>query len=565
MDFKEKIITALEESKILDKEKIEEILLRHKQEGGSLVETFIRSGYINETEFLSILSASLSIPSIELSKIEIAPEIIASIPAPYIWKYRVIPFGKIEKTLTVAVIDPFELFAFDDLERLTGFTLNPVLASRKEIEAALNKYYREPVADEMETLLNTIPEGGSIEVVGGAPEEKEAEVTVQAIQEGPVIKLTNFLLAQAVQMRASDVLIEPLEKKMRVRYRIDGVLEEIESPPFAMFPFIVSRIKVMSNLDIAEHRLPQDGRFRIKQRENDIDFRVSIVPSILGEKVALRILDKSAAALDIEKLGFLDESIAVIKKISSRPHGMIISCGPTGSGKTTTLYSILKHIYSPTKNIITVEDPVEYEMKGINQVNVDTEVGLTFASSLRAILRQDPDIIMVGEIRDFETVDIAIKAALTGHLVLSTLHTTTAVGSLIRLINMGIEPFLITSSLIGIIAQRLLRKLCEKCKEQYVVSTVILDTLKIREKNVQFYRAKGCRECNMTGYRGRIGVCETLAVSEQLREKILANASEGEIFALACSLGMKSFKEDARQKVISGSTSLEEALRTVGV
>ncbi|HNS71630.1 MAG TPA: GspE/PulE family protein, partial [bacterium] len=451
----------------------------------------------------------------------------------------------------------------DDLERLTGMEVSPVLSTRAEIESAINKYYKELSIDDVEDILKDIPDS-KIEVLQDNPKQELVEVSVQSIREGPVVRATNFILGDSVSNRASDVLLEPMERRMRIRYRIDGVLKEVEAPPVNMYPLIISRIKVMSNLDIAEHRLPQDGRFRIKIEGRNIDFRVSIIPSILGEKASIRVLDKDASLKDIDNLGFSADVVERIKTVSSHPHGMIIACGPTGSGKTTTLYSILKHIYSPTKNIITVEDPIEYELRGINQVSVNQEVGLTFASSLRSILRQDPDIVMVGEIRDFETVDIA-KAALTGHLVLSTLHTTTAVGAVIRLINMGVEPFLITSSLIGVVAQRLMRRLCDKCKEEYVPTEIILDKFNVKQGDIKFYRPKGCKECNFTGYTGRVGIAEALPITYEVKEQILKGSNEHQIRDKATELGMKSFKDDAFEKATLGITSLEEVLRVAGV
>jgi type II secretory ATPase GspE/PulE/Tfp pilus assembly ATPase PilB-like protein len=373
-----------------------------------------------------------------------------------------------------------------------------------------------------------------------------------------------MILEESVKKKSSDILIEPLDKKLRVRFRIDGILQEQKAPPKNMHASIVSRVKVISDLNIAEHRLPQDGRFKVKLAAREVDFRVSILPSSFGEKVAIRILDKSVGMLDIEKLGFSEDNIAKLKKVAHLPHGMILACGPTGCGKTTTLYSILKFVDSPEKNIVTVEDPVEYQLEGINQVNARPEIGLTFASSLRSILRQDPNIIMIGEIRDYETVDIAIKSALTGHLVLSTLHTTTAAGSVVRLVNMGVEPYLINSSLVCVLAQRLVRKICSYCKEEYEIKPGIINTSKLNSpgiKNPKFYRGKGCSHCFNMGYSGRTGIAEVLLLTAPIRGLILEQPQEHVIKQQARREGMRTLREDGLAAALRGLTTIEEVLR----
>jgi type IV pilus assembly protein PilB len=399
-------------------------------------------------------------------------------------------------------------------------------------------------------------------------EESQSSTDILRIsQDAPVVKVTNLLLTEALSQRASDILIEPLETELRVRYRIDGIWREGKRSPKVFQSAIVSRIKVMSDLDIAERRLPQDGRFKVKLGSREVDFRVSVLPTSRGEKVALRILDKSQATLDIEKLGFDEKSLGEIKKADSKPHGMILICGPTGCGKTTTLYSILQHVNSLEKNIVTVEDPVEYLIEGINQVSAKPDIGLTFASALRSILRQDPNIIMIGEIRDFDTVDIAIKAALTGHLVLSTLHTTTATGSIIRLVNMGVEPFLITSSLIMVGSQRLVRKICPNCKTQYEPSDEMLRKLKVEPEKgkARFYRGSGCSACLGTGYKGRTAIIEVLMLSPKIKSLILEGAQEYRIREEARKEGMRTLRENGIQNVLDGMTTIDEVLRvTVG-
>ncbi len=567
MDYKEKIADTILKNNIIEKDKVEKLLKESEDTGKQFIEVLASSGYISEKDFFIILAKDLGLPVIPLAKINIPKEIISLLPREYALKYKIVPIGKVGNSLTVSFPLPPDVVLIDDLERITNCEIAPVLSYKKDIEDAVNKYYIQESIENIETILQDVA-NADLEVV--KEEEKDAvsvNLDVKSIEEAPVVKAANFILSSAVLKGASDILIEPLSSKIRVRYKIDGIWQEADTPSAGVFSLVVSRIKVMANLDIAEHRLPQDGRFRMNIHGREVDFRVSIVPSILGEKASLRILDKSTAVTDLSALGFSDEVVEKLKDISGKSYGMIIACGPTGSGKTTTLYSILNYIYSPAKNIITVEDPIEYELKGINQVNVNTEVGLTFASSLRSILRQDPDVIMVGEIRDIETVDIAIKAALTGHLVLSTLHTTTAVGSVVRLINMGVEPFLITSSLIGVIAQRLVRKLCDKCKEPYSPMPEALQALGINKekiKGAKFYRAKGCKECFFSGYKGRIGICELLVLDEEIKELILNNASESEVERKAREKGMHSFLDDAVSKLLQGETSLEEVLRVAG-
>jgi type IV pilus assembly protein PilB len=396
--------------------------------------------------------------------------------------------------------------------------------------------------------------------------EASAELLLMT-QDAPVVKITNLVLAEGVNARASDILIEPMEHEVRIRYRVDGLLHDAKRPPKALHNAIVSRLKVMSNLDIAERRLPQDGRFKVKLHNREVDFRISVLPSSKGEKVALRILDKSQAMLDLEKLGFDKKSLDQIRQGAMKPHGMILVCGPTGCGKTTTLYSILEYVNSPEDNVITVEDPVEYVIGGLNQVTAKPDIGLTFAAALRSILRQDPDIIMIGEIRDFETVDIAIKAALTGHLVLSTLHTTTAAGSVTRLLNMGLEPFLITSSVILVAAQRLVRKICSNCKESYELDVDIEEKYGIKTggKKVKLYRGKGCDVCHRTGYKGRVGLIEVLTLTPKIKELILQNAQEHKINEQARLDGMVTLRENGVALALSGVTTLDEVVRvTVG-
>ena len=563
--LKERLIELLINNKAISKAQLDKALKIQKDKGGSLKNILVQSGFITEKDLMSVLSQGLGIPPISLSRFKIDPELIKLIPREVANKYQIIPVSKVGNMLTVAMSDPLNIFAIDEMRAITKLDIGTIIAFQKEVQDAIDQYYGENTHEAIEELMEDL-KAQDIEFiqVSGAEEKVDSERLFRLVEEAPVVKLTNMILENGIKARSSDILIEPMENSVRVRYRVDGVLKEAESLPKNTHESIVSRIKVMSELNIAERRLPQDGRFRLNMNNNNVDFRVSILPSSKGEKVALRVLDKSQAMLDIDKLGFTGGALDKLKKCASRPHGMILVTGPTGSGKTTTLYSLMKYVYSPEKNLITVEDPIEYQIEGINQVTARAEAGLTFASALRSILRQDPDVIMIGEIRDFDTVDIAIKSALTGHLVLSTLHTTTAPGSVVRLINMGCEPFLITSSLIAIVAQRLIRKLCPKCREAYKPGDVLSSRLGVdikKSKDVSFYRAKGCSACLHTGYAGRIGICEVLAVTPAIRNLVLKRARENELKQVARNEGMRTLREDGIDKVLAGFTSLEEVLR----
>jgi type IV pilus assembly protein PilB len=568
-------------------EQLQEALTYQKQKGGKLGFALVSLGYAKEAEITALLSKQFGVPSIAIGQFQIDPGVIKLVPAETAQKYQIIPLSRSGATLTIAMTDPTNVFAMDDIKFMTGYNVEPVVASETEVEEALHRYYGKaavaataaadaaanagPSALEMASqALENMPgldDPGDVEVLSEF-EEISAEALARQGEEAPVIKLVNVILMSAIQKGASDIHIEPYEKELRVRYRIDGLLYNIMQPPMKFRDAITSRIKIMSKLDIAEKRLPQDGRIKIRFQDQglnkDIDFRVSCLPTLFGEKIVMRLLDKEKLMLDMTKLGFEQESLTKFETAIEKPWGMVLVTGPTGSGKTNTLYSSISRINTVETNIMTAEDPVEFNLMGVNQVQVRENIGLNFAAALRSFLRQDPNTILVGEIRDFETAEIAVKAALTGHLVLSTLHTNDAPSTINRLMNMGIEPFLVASSLNLVCAQRLVRRICKNCSEPHPAPPEALMQAGFNAEDagkVVPNKGKGCEKCNNTGYKGRVGLYEVMEITEELRELILVGASGLELRRKAVEEGMITLRGSGLLKVKLGVTTIEEVVR----
>ncbi len=519
----------------------------------------VKTGSVKEPELLSFLGRQFNIPVVDLAKYEINPDVVRLLPEEMVQKHLALPINRVGAKLIVAVADPSNMAILDAIGFKTGYAVELVLASETEIANAINKFFDRSL--DFKDIISELDD--ELEVV------REEEVDISELERGvddaPVVKLVNFILTDAIKRRASDIHVEPYEKEFRVRYRVDGVLYEVMRPPLKMRNAIASRLKILASLDIAERRLPQDGRIKLKiGKGREMDFRVSVLPTIYGEKTVMRLLDKSSLELDMTKLGFEQDQLKDFKESIYRPHGMVLVTGPTGSGKTTTLYSALSELNRTSDNISTSEDPVEFNFAGINQVQIREEIGLTFAAALRSFLRQDPDIIMVGEIRDYETAEIGVKAALTGHLVLSTLHTNDAPSTVVRLLNMGIEPFLVSSSLNLILAQRLARRVCTSCSEDVKIPVKALSDAGMkpdRLKHAQPRKGKGCEECNRTGFRGRVALYEVMPVREEIKDLVLRGGSALDMKREAIRLGMKTLRQAGLTKVEEGVTTLEEILR----
>ncbi|MBI4550602.1 MAG: Flp pilus assembly complex ATPase component TadA [Candidatus Omnitrophica bacterium] len=556
---KESLIRALENSRHISGEKLQKAIEMHKTMGGKLSSILVSEGLLNEQDLAVLISQELGIPVLNLSSLKIDPEVIKIIPKKIAERYELVAIAKMGKVLTIAMSDPLNIFALDDVKQITGCTILPIVTTSKDILNALESYLEGTT--QIDDLIVGINET-DVEVIREEDNGKIKEAGSE--DQAPVIRMMDLIIREALKRRASDIHIEPYESDLRVRYRIDGALQDGFHPPPNMQGSLMSRLKIMADLNITERRVPQDGRFRVKTEGREIDFRVSVLPMQFGEKAVLRVLDRSSVQVGLDNLGYSPETLSRFKDAVKKPYGMILVTGPTGSGKSTTLYSVLNTLNTPDRNIMTIEDPVEYQVEGISQTQAMTEIGLTFASGLRSILRQSPDVILVGEIRDTETADIAVKAALTGHLVLSTLHTNSASGAFTRLVDMGIEPFLIASSVVLVTAQRLCRKICVKCKEPYQVPNETLERLKIDSaviKKISAFHGKGCKFCNETGYRGRMGVMEALWVDEVIRSLILERSSSDEVQEAARKAGMRTLFENAFANFEAGHTTLEEVLR----
>ncbi|MBV6496258.1 MAG: type IV-A pilus assembly ATPase PilB [Acidobacteria bacterium ACB1] len=597
---------------LITPQQLRDALEYQRNNGGRLGSNLVKLGVVSDDVITAVLSRQYGVPSINLELFQIEPEVIKLISHEVALKYSVLPVSKVGASLTLAMADPTNVFAMDDIKFMTGFNVEPVISAESSIQHAIGKYYTgsseidifdAAFAEEAEVAFNgnghhahtnghakagsTAAEGlqdGDLDVsldrfqfdssdhenfeVVEENDEIDLAALARASEDAPVVRLVNVLLVDSLRRGASDIHVEPYEKDFRIRFRIDGVLYDVMHPPMKIRDPLISRLKIMSKLDISEKRLPQDGRIKIKvkidNRSRELDFRVSTLPTLFGEKVVLRLLDKEKLMLDMTKLGFEVESLEKFQRAISNPYGMVLVTGPTGSGKTNTLYSALQSLNTPETNIMTAEDPVEFNLQGINQVQMKEQIGLNFAAALRSFLRQDPNIVLVGEIRDFETAEIAIKAALTGHLVLSTLHTNDAPSTVSRLVNMGIEPFLVATSVNIIQAQRLIRRICKECKEEVHMPSEGLVEIGFKPEevgDVRLYKGRGCQACNNTGYKGRVGLYEVMEITDELRELIIIGASAMELRRKAIELGMITLRESGLCKIRDGITTIEEVIK----
>jgi len=554
---------------LITNDELQEALATQRQSGEKLGTVLVSLGHIKEDEITQLLSDQFGVPSINLRHFQIDDSVINLIPSEVAQKYLVVPVNRTGATLTLAMADPTNVFAMDDIKFMTGYNVEPVVASEMAIREAIESYYGSAHSIELKKVMDQMAEEETeaLEVME-EEEELDAAALEAATEEAPVVKLVNIILTDSIKKQASDIHLEPYEKDLRVRFRIDGVLYEIMHPPMKLKDAIISRLKIMAKLDISEKRLPQDGRIKIKMKIQDkikeMDYRVSVLPTLFGEKIVMRLLDKDNLVLDMTLLGFEPESLAKFERAILKPYGMVLVTGPTGSGKTNTLYSSMHRVNTPETNIMTAEDPVEFNLHGINQVQMKDQIGLNFATALRSFLRQDPNIILVGEIRDFETAEIGVKAALTGHLVLSTLHTNDAPSTINRLMNMGIEPFLVATSVNLICAQRLVRRICKECKERIQMPVQALVDIGYPAEDaprVQLCKGRGCSNCNNTGYRGRVGLFEVMEISDEIRELILSGASAMELRRKAIEEGMLTLRLSGLQKIRAGETTVEEVVR----
>jgi type IV pilus assembly protein PilB len=557
VDIKRRLGDLLVESGMITAEQLEKALNEQRRTGERLGKILTRLGFVREKDILEVLEFQLGIPKVVLEDYQLDSNVVHIVPEALARRYMAIPIKKDGNRLLVAMADPLNLNAIDDLRLATGMEIVPAIASEKEIETAIGRFFEPRIDEAAISALEEI----KVDTAASWDTYDLDEPAAGGIDRAPAVQLVNQLLSKAIRAKASDVHIEPQESYVAVRYRIDGLLREVMRLPLGVLNSLVSRIKIMAGMDIAEKRLPQDGRFQITLERRSIDFRVSTMPTVYGEKIVLRILDKANMFLSLDSLGFLPRTLEQYESLIRSSYGMILITGPTGSGKTTTLYATLNTLNTPEKNIITIEDPVEYLLPGINQVRVNPKAGLDFARGLRAILRQDPDIIMVGEIRDRETADIAVRAATTGHLVFSTLHTNDAAGAVTRLLDMGIEPFLVNSSLLGVVAQRLVRLVCPQCRESYEPKPGDIEYEFMDDKRKVFYRGKGCRQCNYTGYQGRTAIHEILVMTDDIRQMVSQKVHVSKIREAAIAGGMVTLRDDGVSKAAQGLTTVQEVLR----
>ncbi len=562
-----KLGAMLVEEELITEEQLQRALEQQLTHGGRLGSNLIQLGMVEEEELRNFLARQHGVATIDLDKAELAPSVINLITPSVAKQHHIIPVSKSGNVLTIAMADPLDIFAIEDVKFMTGLNVVPMVTTESQINRTLERVYgvNDGAAEGgLAMVLQDMEHDDEVAVLAEEEEELNIGDIKKAMDDAPVVKLVNFLLIDAIEKHVSDIHIEPYEKVLRVRYRIDGVLQEVMKPPYSLKDAITSRIKIMAELDIAERRLPQDGRIKLRTKGKEVDIRVSIMPTIFGEKTVMRLLDKSNLMVDMEKLGFDQEEMDLLQEAIHAPFGMILVTGPTGSGKSTTLYSAITQINKVSENIMTAEDPVEYNLMGINQCQMKEKIGYTFAAALRSFLRQDPDVIMVGEIRDLETAEISIKAALTGHLVLSTLHTNDAPSTVNRMLNMGVEPFLVTSSVNMILAQRLARRICSHCKVEVPTPPEVLLQVGFTPEQAEgavIYQGSGCDECGDTGYKGRVGLYEIMKMTDTIREIILRGGSAIDIKAAAIKGGMRTLRMAGIRKILEGVTTIEEVLR----
>jgi type IV pilus assembly protein PilB len=559
------------EKSLINQEQLDEALKVQKNTTEQIGRILVELGFVSEKDVLRAHAEQLGIPFLELDRTSVDEDVAKAIPQSVVQRYNAVPIRRSGNRLTVAMADPTNVFALDDIRLITGYEIDPMLAAPDDIGALMRGTDNGASQESLNTALQALDGGAAAMLAddmdltgGGADEDVDRGATLE--DEAPIIRVVNVIIQQAIKDRASDIHIEPDRRGVRVRYRVDGVLHEVMQVPKYVHAPLISRIKIMGDMNIAERRLPQDGRIHVRHEGKDFDLRVSSLPTVFGEKVVMRILDQSSILIGLNKLGMFAETQAELESVVIQPNGMILSTGPTGSGKTTTQYSVLNKINSVEKNIITIEDPVEYQLRGLNQVHVNRKAGLTFANAMRYFVRQDPDIIMVGEIRDLETAETAIQAALTGHLVLSTLHTNDAPSAVTRMVDMGVEPFLIAASVIGVLAQRLARNICANCKEPYKPPADALRRVGFKLEDMDsivFYRGRGCEVCRHSGYKGRLGIFELMLMNEETQDLIVKRAPLSEVRNSALANGMKTLKMDGFQKVVEGRTTVEEVMRVV--